>query len=100
MVRGLINTAFAQESPEAASAQWRTVTDQLRERFPKLAAMMEEAETDVLAFMTFPKAHRTKIHSTNPLEWLLTRRSSAAPRSWVSGRFTRTCNQSVARMLQ
>ena len=68
MVRALINTAFAQESPEAASALWRTVTDQLRERFPKLAAMMEEA--DGLAFMTFPKAHRTKIHSTNPLERL------------------------------
>ena len=31
---------------------------------------MDEAETDVLAFMTFPKAHRTKIHSTNPLERL------------------------------
>ena len=70
MVRALINTAFAQESPEAASEQWRTVTDQLRERFPKLAAMMDEAEADVLAFMTFPKAHRTKIHSTNPLERL------------------------------
>lgn len=70
MVRALINTAFAQESPEAASEQWRTVVDQLRERFPKLAAMMDEAEADVLAFMTFPKAHRTKIHSTNPLERL------------------------------
>ena len=70
MARALINTAFAQESPEAASAQWRTATDQLRERFPKLAAMMEEAEADVLAFITFPKAHRTKIHSTNPLERL------------------------------
>ena len=70
MVRALINTAFAQESPEAASAQWRTVTDQLRERFPKLAAMMEEAEADVLAYMTFPKAHRTKIYSTNSLERL------------------------------
>lgn len=70
MVRALINTAFAQETPEAASEQWRTVTDQLRERFPKLASMMEEAETDVLAYMSFPKAHRTKIHSTNPLERL------------------------------
>ena len=27
-------------------------------------------EADVLAFMTLPKAHRTKIHSTNPLERL------------------------------
>ena len=29
---------------------------------------MDEAETDVLAFMGFPREHRTKIHSTNPLE--------------------------------
>ena len=33
IVRALINTAFAQESPEAVSAQWRTVTDQLREQY-------------------------------------------------------------------
>jgi putative transposase len=32
--------------------------------------MLDEAETDVLAFMSFPKAHRTQIHSTNPLERL------------------------------
>jgi len=31
---------------------------------------MDEAEADVLAFMTFPKAHRLQIHSTNPLERL------------------------------
>jgi transposase-like protein len=31
---------------------------------------MEEAETDVLAFMTFPKDHRAKIHPINPLERL------------------------------
>ena len=29
---------------------------------------MDEAEADVLAYMTFPKDHRAKIHSTNPLE--------------------------------
>ena len=37
---------------------------------PKLAQAMEEAEDDVLAYMTFPKAHRTKLHSTNTLERL------------------------------
>ena len=31
---------------------------------------MDDAEADVLAFMSFPKAHRTQIHSTNPLERL------------------------------
>ena len=32
--------------------------------------MLDEAEQDVLAFMTFPKEHRAKIHSTNPIERL------------------------------
>jgi putative transposase len=70
MVLALINTVFAQETAEAASAQWRIVADQLREKFPKLAAMLDEAEADVLAFMHFPKAHRKQIASTNPLERL------------------------------
>ena len=29
---------------------------------------MDEAVTDVLAYMTFPAAHRAKLHSTNPIE--------------------------------
>ena len=70
VVLALINTVFAQETQEAAIAQWRTVADQLRTKFPKLAALMDHAENDVLAFMSFPKAHRTQIHSTNPLERL------------------------------
>ena len=31
---------------------------------------MDEAETDVLAYMSFPAQHRAKLHSTNPLERL------------------------------
>ncbi len=70
MVLAAINTAFAQESFDTASAQWRAVADQLRTKFPKLAELMDEAEADVLAFMNFPKAHRIQLHSTNPLERL------------------------------
>jgi putative transposase len=70
VVLALINTVFAQENAEAASAQWRQVADQLRPKFPKLATLMDAAEPDVLAFMSFPKAHRLQIHSTNPLERL------------------------------
>ena len=70
MVLALINTVFAQESAEAASAQWRIVADQLREKFPKLSAMLDDAESEVLAYMQFPKAHRVQIASTNPLERL------------------------------
>ena len=59
-----------QDDAEVASKQWRQVADQLRPKVPKLAALMDEAEADVLAFMTFPKDHRSKIHSINPLERL------------------------------
>ena len=54
----------------AASKTWRQVADQLRQRIPKLAAMMDEAEADVIAFMAFPKSHWPKLHSTNPIERL------------------------------
>jgi len=70
MVFALINTIFAQESADAAHSQWRIVVEQLRPKFPKLAAMMDDAEHEVLTFMDFPKEHRAKIHSTNVLERL------------------------------
>jgi transposase-like protein len=68
VVSAFIATAFAQDDAEAAKVQWRKVADQLRPRVPKLAALMDEAEPDVLAYMGFPAAHRVKLHSTNPLE--------------------------------
>ncbi|MCP2127777.1 UNVERIFIED_ORG: hypothetical protein M2187_002806 [Bradyrhizobium japonicum] len=55
---------------EAARAQWRKVADQLRPKLPKLAGFLDDAETDVLAYMTSPPQHRTKLHSTNPNERL------------------------------
>jgi putative transposase len=70
VVAAFIGTAFAQEDAETARTQWRQVADQLRPKVPKLAALMDEAESDVLAYMSFPKDHRPKIHSTNPLERL------------------------------
>jgi hypothetical protein len=43
------------------------VADQVRPKLPKLAALLDEAEVDDLAQMSFPKEHRARIHSTNPL---------------------------------
>lgn len=37
---------------------------------PKLAKLLDDAEHDVLAYMSFPKEHRAKLHSTNPIERL------------------------------
>jgi putative transposase len=70
VVSAFIATAFAQDDAVAASQQWRKVADQLRPKLPKLAAFMDDAEHDVLAYMTFPAAHRAKLHSTNPIERL------------------------------
>ena len=70
VVSAFIATAFAQDDEATAKAQWRRVADQLRPKVPKLATLMDEAEPDVLAYMTFPAQHRTKLHSINPLERL------------------------------
>ena len=84
VVSAFIATAFAQDTAEAASAQWRAVADQIRPKVPKLATIMDGGgvkrsirwidrsrnEHDVLAYMSFPKEHRTKLHSTNPIERL------------------------------
>jgi putative transposase len=70
VVSAFIATAFAQNDAESARQQWRRVADQIRPKVPKLALLMDEAEPDVLAYMSFPAQHRAKLHSTNPLERL------------------------------
>jgi putative transposase len=62
IVLAAIRTAFAQDSFETATGQWRAVADRLRGKFPKLADLMDGAEADVLAYMAFPKAHRRRRH--------------------------------------
>jgi putative transposase len=70
LVAATIRTVFAQPTPEAARQQWRQVAEGFRSRFPRLAALMDEAETDVLAYLAFPMAHWRHLWSTNPLERL------------------------------
>ena len=53
-----------------AREQWRRVADGFRQRFPRLAELMDEAEADVLAYLAFPPEHWRQIWSTNPLERL------------------------------
>lgn len=54
VVSAFIATAFAQDTPEAASTQWRNVADQIRPKVPKLATLMDTAEQDVLAYPRKP----------------------------------------------
>src|SRR5690606_10148542 len=66
VVSAFIATAFAQDTSEAASTQWRNVADQIRPKVPKLASLMDSAEQDVLTYMTSPMHHCTRLHSPIP----------------------------------
>jgi putative transposase len=70
VVAAALRQAFLQADQDAARQVWRQLADQLRPRWPKLAGLMDESEPDVLAYLAFPLQHRTKLHSTNPLERL------------------------------
>jgi putative transposase len=70
MVSAALRQAFMQPDRASASQMLRHVADQLRAKWPKLAAFIDESEADVLTHLDFPAQHRTKIHSTNPLERL------------------------------
>lgn len=73
VVSAFIATAFAQPEHAAAQTQWRLVADQMKPKLPKLpklATLMDTAEEDVLAYMTFPAQHRAKLHNTNPIKRL------------------------------
>jgi putative transposase len=70
MVAAALRQACLQADEASAHQVWRQLADQLRPRWPRLAALMDESEHDVLAYMGFPAQHRAKLHSTNPLERL------------------------------
>lgn len=68
MVAAALRTIFAQPDREAAGEQLVEVVKAMRDRWPKAADLVEAAEDDVLAYMSFPQEHWTRIYSTNPLE--------------------------------
>ena len=65
-----IRTVFVQ--PDAAKTRhaWRQVADGFRPHHAKLAMLLDDAEADVLAYLTFPSEHWRQIWSNNPLERL------------------------------
>ena len=68
MVASIIRTIFAQPDREHILKQFAEVTTMLGRSHPKVAAMLTEAEGDLLAFAGFPRRHWRQIWSTNPLE--------------------------------
>ena len=68
-VMAAVKTIFAHTDPDDVAAQWDQVTDTFAGSFPKVAALMEAAKHDVLAFTAFtafPKTHWQKVWSNNP----------------------------------
>jgi transposase-like protein len=68
MLAALLRPLFNAESSEHARELVGDALDRLREPLPKIAALLEEAEEDLLAFYNFPIDHWRKLRSTNPLE--------------------------------
>jgi transposase-like protein len=68
LVAATIRTVFAQPEAEMARQTWRQVADGFRARYPKLAALLDDAESDALAYLAFPSEHWRQIWSNNPLE--------------------------------
>ena len=86
-VATMVRTIYQQPSPDEVHAQLDRVTDQLQNRFPQVASLLDEAGADVLAFSSFPLAHWKKIWSNNPQERL---RSGPTTHRSVSTRRSRT----------
>ena len=70
MVASAIRLVFEQPNEGAARRQLDAVIDTVAPRFPKVAELLADAETDLLSHFAFPETHRSRIRSTNPLERL------------------------------
>ena len=64
LLRPIFNAGDALEAKELLGA----ALERLERPLPKVAALLEEAEEDLLAFYSFPPDHWPKLRSTNPLE--------------------------------
>jgi putative transposase len=69
-VATMVRTIFAQPDAQTVHEQHRRIVDQLAQRFPDAATLLEEAAPDLLAFTAFPKEHWRQIWSNNSLERL------------------------------
>jgi transposase-like protein len=70
MVAAAFRSIFTLTTPAEVKTRWDEVAVMLAQRFPKAAALMDSAKTDVLAFTAFPRERWRQIWSNNPLERL------------------------------
>jgi putative transposase len=70
MLAALIRPIFNADTGEHARELVSDAIERLERPLPKVAAMLERAEEDLLSFYAFPVDHWRKLRSTNPLERL------------------------------
>jgi transposase-like protein len=83
-VATMVRTIFAQPDAATVREQHARIVDQLQDRFPEAAALLDEAGADILAFTGFPKEHWRQLWSNNSLERL---NKEIRPRTDVVGIF-------------
>lgn len=69
-VAAIVHSIFSQPGHASALVQLHEVVRMLEDRFPQAAELLGDAAEDVLAHLHFPREHRRRLHSTNPLERL------------------------------
>jgi len=69
-VRALLHSVYDQPDAASVHAQFARVLDALQEKLPPVAAHLDAARADILAFTAFPKAIWRQIWSNNPQERL------------------------------
>jgi transposase-like protein len=69
-VKALLHSVYDQPDADAVHAQFDRVLDTLGEKLPAVAAHLDAARADVLAFTGFPKEIWRQIWSNNPQERL------------------------------
>ncbi len=67
-VLALVKTIFAQPNQEATKEAVAQVLERLEPTVPKAAAMLRQAEPEILAHLAFPREHHGSISSTNAIE--------------------------------
>jgi transposase-like protein len=69
-VAAIVRTVFSQPDHQSAMKQLHEVARMLAPKFPQATELLQDAAEDVLAHLHFPREHRRRLHSTNPLERL------------------------------
>jgi len=69
-VRALLHSVYDQPDAASVHAQFDRVLDALTAKLPQVAAHLDAARADILAFTAFPKAIWRQIWSNNPQERL------------------------------